>query len=479
LQVAELRTRAAALTRAIRAGRGGEGIDPRAPEDAQRVVEATDRFTDLWNEYLRLDRDPDEGVEAQRKRRHDLRTPIGHIIGYLELLGEGLEDVPEPGADVRAWMAEIERLLGTAETLAASVDLELKNSMPQPAARPSASRRPGAGARLLIIDDLEDNRGLLRRQLERDGHEVLEASGGEEGMACLRSEAPELLLLDIMMPGMDGHATLAKIRSEPQWRDLPIIMLSSLDDADEVARCIDAGAQDHIPRPFVPEVLRARVAALLERKHLLDEQRRQHAELLEAKQRIDDFVHYVVPMGTRLAYQRDLDQLVVDLLDAGMRFAKAGGGSLLMRDMLEAQGWRVVVSRGVGEARAQLAAHAAASLEPSLTLDGVWCLPLQDTTGITTAVLQLRELSATHSLDPLISLGSLAAAALERSEYERELRNKIELLEVQVDTAARQREVDAITETEYFQELRRRAKDIRAQRRSLGEAMSTSEGDEG
>lgn len=478
--IVELRARASALAKGIHAGtpcaednpHATGGIDPRAPEDALRVVGAADRFEVLWLDFLRSDRDPNESLAAQRTRRHDLRTPIGHIIGYLELLAEGFEDVLDPGPDVLAWSAETERLLTQGEALAEAVDRELKHSMPQPSARTSQSRRATAGSRLLVVDDLEENRGLLSRTLARDGHEVLEAASGEEGIERLRTEAPELLLLDIMMPGLDGHATLARIRAHEEWRDLPIIMLSSVDDSDEVARCINAGAQDHLPRPFVPEVLRARVAALLDRKHLLDEQRRQHQELLLAKARIDDFVHYVVPMGARLASQRDTQQLVDDLLEASIRFANASGGSLLLRDHGAHEGeaqWRVVVSRGAGEPSPSLADRAAATLEAFLFAEGVWCLPLQNQIGITTAVLQLRGLpdgETSQQLAPLVSLGSLAAAALERAEYERELRNKIALLEVQVDAAAQQREVAAITETEYFQELRRRATEIRAQKRS-------------
>jgi DNA-binding response OmpR family regulator len=467
----ELRTRAAALTRALRAGRGGQ-VDPGSADDAQKVVDAADRFEKLWTAYLRHEPDPDEDVELQRKRRHDIRTPIGHMVGYLELLGEDLEDIEEPGADVKAWMTEIEGLLTKGAALAEAVDRELKNRMPQAPPRATTSRRPGAGGRLLIIDDNDENLGLLSRQLQRDGHEVLQARTGRGGLQLLREAEPDLVLLDIMMPDMDGHETLAQIRAESRWRDTPVVMLSSLDDAEEVARCIDAGAQDHLPRPFVPEVMRARVAALLERKRLLDQLKAQHEELASAKARIGEFVHYVMPMAARLTSQRDAEALVADLLGAGIRFAKATGGAVLMQDVEATRGWWRVTSQGEGKTPLELVEAVARSGEGQQGEGGDHYLPVLDAEGRAHAVVVLHGVPEGEvDLDPLFSLSTLAAAALERADYERRLRNKIARLEVEVDAGAKARQVEAITETEYFKELRDRVSEIRARsHRGDGEA---------
>ena len=119
-------------------------------------------------------------------------------------------------------------------------------------------------SRLLVVDDIEDNRFTLTRRLNRQGYEdIVEAANGREALEALRAGRFDLVLLDVMMPEMNGYETLERIKTDPSLRDIPVIMISALDDMDSVIRCIKAGAEDYLPKPFNAALLRARVGASL------------------------------------------------------------------------------------------------------------------------------------------------------------------------------------------------------------------------
>ena len=132
---------------------------------------------------------------------------------------------------------------------------------------------------LLVVDDDEGNRDVLSRRLMRDGYEVMLAESGPQALRMLNRYNFDLVLLDIMMPGMDGITMLNELRRNPQLTQLPVIMITAVDEVEAIVRCIEAGADDYLSKPFNPVLLRARIHALLERKRLLDEQKRQRQEL--------------------------------------------------------------------------------------------------------------------------------------------------------------------------------------------------------
>jgi len=109
---------------------------------------------------------------------------------------------------------------------------------------------------------------------------VIKASNGEEALQQVQQEKPDLILLDVMMPMMDGYEVLKHLKANGRWRDVPVIMISALDDIKSVVRCIERGAEDYLPKPFEPMLLRARVNACLEKKRLRD-QAREYSDLLE------------------------------------------------------------------------------------------------------------------------------------------------------------------------------------------------------
>ncbi|HZP37795.1 MAG TPA: adenylate/guanylate cyclase domain-containing protein [Methylomirabilota bacterium] len=126
---------------------------------------------------------------------------------------------------------------------------------------------------LLVVDDNRVNRLLLGRALEQLGHTVTFAENGREALAALGRRRADLILLDIEMPEMDGYQVLAALAADPQLRDVPVVMMSSVEEVDSVARCIEMGAEDYLFKPVNPVLLRARVAASLEKKRLRDQQK--------------------------------------------------------------------------------------------------------------------------------------------------------------------------------------------------------------
>jgi class 3 adenylate cyclase len=144
---------------------------------------------------------------------------------------------------------------------------------------PAAARSNGAPKRrilrtglVLVVDDNEGNRDVLSRRLLRDGCEVMLAEGGRQALRMMRRYKFDLVLLDIMMPEMDGYMVLQELKNDPALRHLPVIMITAVDEIESVVRCIELGADDYLLKPFNPTLLCARVNSLLERKQLRDQE---------------------------------------------------------------------------------------------------------------------------------------------------------------------------------------------------------------
>ncbi len=129
------------------------------------------------------------------------------------------------------------------------------------------------GARLLIVDDNRVNRLLMSRSVELLGYSATVAENGRVAMDMLRDGAFDLMLLDIEMPEMDGFEVLEAIKLEPSLKELPVIVTSSVEGVENIVRCIDLGAEDYLPKPVNPVLLRARLSSSLEKKRLRDEQK--------------------------------------------------------------------------------------------------------------------------------------------------------------------------------------------------------------
>ena len=263
-----------------------------------------------------------EDTEDYRRRlRHDLRTPINAIKGYGEMLREDAAD--DDAAN--ALLADLDRLLMEASRLLARIDNLVMFSHPDElsfeAARGSgaesnadstmaanglvASVQPIAHGKaddaallpscILVVDDNASNRELLRRRLERQGHTVLLAAGGAQALTMTKDTPVDLILLDLLMPDVNGFDVLRALKSDPARRDIPVIMISALNEIDSIVRCIEAGAEDYLAKPFDPVLLRARIGSSLEKKRLRDREREALAALHAEKERSEQLLLNILP----------------------------------------------------------------------------------------------------------------------------------------------------------------------------------------
>jgi class 3 adenylate cyclase len=166
------------------------------------------------------------------------------------------------------------------------------------------------GYALLVVDDNEDNRYTLTQRLKRQGYaNVATARDGREALDLLRKRSFDLVLLDIMMPEVNGYQVLEQLKADEKLRHIPVIMISAVDELESVIRCVELGAEDYLPKPFNPTLLRARVGACLEKKRL-------HDELAEwartLKQRVEEKVAEVERLGRlKRFFSPQLAELIV------------------------------------------------------------------------------------------------------------------------------------------------------------------------
>jgi signal transduction histidine kinase len=152
-----------------------------------------------------------------------------------------------------------------------------------------------------VVDDDANNREVLSRRLERQGHQVVAAANGKDALALLAGQGFDLVLLDLMMPEMDGFEVLRQIKADPALSETPVVMISALSEIESVARCIEMGAEDYLPKPFNPTLLRARVDASLRVSRARTREARLNAELKANYEKLrqaegmrDDLTHMIV-----------------------------------------------------------------------------------------------------------------------------------------------------------------------------------------
>jgi two-component system, cell cycle response regulator len=145
------------------------------------------------------------------------------------------------------------------------------SQMPGEAATTTQSPSTRASS-LLVVDDNSVNRIMLSRYISKLGYQATLAENGRQALDKLGNEPFDLMLLDVQMPEMDGYQVLEHLKADPSLRDIPVIMISAVEEIESVVRCIELGAQDYLPKPFNPVLLRARLMACLERKWLRDQE---------------------------------------------------------------------------------------------------------------------------------------------------------------------------------------------------------------
>lgn len=211
---------------------------------------------------------------------------------------------------------------------------------------------------LLIVDDNPVNLELLQDFVIALGFDAITADNGRQALETIRQHPPDLLLLDIMMPEMDGYQVLEHLQADSELRHIPVIMISAMDELDSVVRCIELGADDYLLKPYNPMLLKARVGASLEKKRLRDSERQLHAELAEsfsalqrAEQARDGYFHMIVhDLKSPLAVTKGFVDLIMrdarrDRIESDRLLSRLTDVSASTEEMLELIGGILDLSR--------------------------------------------------------------------------------------------------------------------------------------
>jgi CheY-like chemotaxis protein len=257
-----------------------DALNTEARRDLERVIDAGHLLLRIVTETLdEMGQRADDVAIRAARMRHALHTPLTTVQGMAYLLIEAhhgnpicddLRRIDDAAISLAKISDRLERMYSL--RVGAGQDVEA-NERGASAAPESLTSSDGAGSRrgsILVVDDEEINRTLLMRRLTHHGHVVFTANSGEAGLAVAARESIDLILLDILMPGVSGYDVLTTIKDDPSLREIPVLMISALDQTDSVTRCIALGADDYLTKPFDPLVLRARVDSCLRKKWARD-----------------------------------------------------------------------------------------------------------------------------------------------------------------------------------------------------------------
>jgi adenylate cyclase len=175
--------------------------------------------------------------------------------------------------------------------------------------------------RVLVVDDNEANRDLLARRVRRQGHRVTLAEDGLRALELMQQEPFDLVLLDIMMPQMNGYQVLEHLKSDPNLRDIPVIVISALDDINSVVECIELGAEDYLPKPFNAVLLAARISNCLEKKRLRDRERLYLEQLQAEKERAEQLLLNILPMSVAEQLKQGQHTIADNFAEVSVLFA--------------------------------------------------------------------------------------------------------------------------------------------------------------
>jgi class 3 adenylate cyclase/CheY-like chemotaxis protein len=255
----------------------GDSLPEITRDDFDHLFEVSERLRTLLEDSRDVD-------------HHELMNMLAAMRGYGEMLREDVGH-EHPGLD-----ATLSAMLGVIGS-ASNTD----NGNGSARERQPVAADPGF---ILAVDDRRENRELVARNLSRLGHFVVTAASGEEALGALEQSDVDVVLLDLLMPGMDGREVLRRIKERPEWRATPVIVISGSQDMDGIIECIEAGADDYLFKPFNPVLLQARIKAGIERKRWHDREHQYRQQL----ERNEKFI--------RSTFGRYLsDEIVTDILE--------------------------------------------------------------------------------------------------------------------------------------------------------------------
>jgi class 3 adenylate cyclase len=337
--------------------------------DLQKIHAAGGQLLVLVNDNLSAARVAAGKLDLETLQR-DGRTLLNLIFGYTELCQEHAVQAKQDRV-----VTDLQRIRTAAENLLALLSnreflTPLKRLLTARAStRTGEPEKPGrtggetpAGVpslvgTVLVVDDNEVNRDMLSRRLERQGHRVILAENGRAALDTLKSKKVDVVLLDILMPEMDGVQTLERLKSHEQMRHTPVIMLSALDELDSVVRCIEMGAEDYLPKPFNPVLLKARLNACLEKKRLRDKEQAYLEQLQSEREKSERLLLNILPQSVANRLKQgettiadtfsDVTVLFADLVDFTKLAARLPAASLvrMLNDVFSQFDWLAELHR--------------------------------------------------------------------------------------------------------------------------------------
>ena len=265
-------------------------------EDVDALLLALDRFNVVAND--------------ESTNRHDLLNSVAAVLGYAEMVLELDSDLPHA---IRTQVQDI------ADSLSASTQT------PETSAKSVRPLDTFEGCSILVVDDLPENLDLMSRLLGKMNCSVITADTGMRALSLLETEAVDLVLLDLVMPNIDGKEVLARIKQSDHLRAIPVIMISGRQDMDQIVDCIQVGADDYLLKPVNSVLLNARIKSGLERKRWHDKEE-QYREQLEKRE-----------LFIRKTFGRYISDAIVDEILESPEGLKLGGDlrsvTLMMSDI--------------------------------------------------------------------------------------------------------------------------------------------------
>lgn len=252
-----------------------EGLKAHA-HDLQAIQNAGQRILALIDDFLGPAKNSPDEI-AFEEAQYQMRLQLNHIGGYTEMLRE---DAVEDGNE--DLIADLDKISTAEKNIVSKIEVlestffednvhklgRKKTSAAKKHHTETAEVLLGSGGEILIVDDDPANRELLRRRLARAGYTSTSVESGEDALEILAKQRFDLIMLDLIMPGISGLETLEIIQSSARLRTIPVIMISAADDVDMMVQCVLHGAEDYISKPFNPVLLTARIRACLEKVRL-------------------------------------------------------------------------------------------------------------------------------------------------------------------------------------------------------------------
>ena len=325
------------------------GLDAYVP-DLQKIHSAGSQLLALINDNVSSARVESGKLDLESLQRES-RTLLDLIIGYSELCQEDADEKHHA-----TFISDLKKIRKAAQTLLGLFN-DSQFLKPLTASARKANLMTKAGVRegivssirplneapvaetqsmvgfILVVDDNEMNRDMLGRRLERQGHTVLEAENGRKALEILESVKVDLVLLDVLMPELDGMQTLEMLKAHKTNRYTPVVMLSALDELDKVVRCIEIGAEDFLPKPFNSVLLNARIGACLEKKRLRDQEQAYLEQLRIEREKSERLLLNVLPKSIADRLKQGETSIADSFPDVTVLFADLGDFTRLATEL--------------------------------------------------------------------------------------------------------------------------------------------------